>query len=119
MDAPGNGAEKAPSYPLWGIIPGGRSLLVDRRMPNGAYFVSCSADGAYNAKTRKWSGWPSVLSVCEVVLPKPRHAPFGRLHVFDETAKAKCLLTRSRIVHPGEVNRIRCEAAHLSRPRRC
>jgi len=70
-------------------------------------FFSQRTDGILNQTNRQWSGEPAELLVARVALPKPRTIPKFVLGRYQERSRSQRIVITKRIVHPGEVNRIR------------
>lgn len=70
------------------------------------YFAG-RTDGEFNSTARTWSGSPGELFVGRVALSKPRTAPRTAVGKFQENNRSARVGVYKRLIHPGEVNRIR------------
>ena len=68
--------------------------------------VWCAA-ARLDASTGRWTGWPNVVQVMEITMPKPHNTSHRRMASFDETSRSKAINVVKTIVHPSEVNRVR------------
>tara|TARA_B100000795_G_scaffold266471_1_gene249709 strand:+ start:344 stop:1078 length:735 start_codon:yes stop_codon:yes gene_type:complete len=72
-----------------------------------ALYFSSRTDARFNFDTKRWKGAPNFLLSASVDLPKPRHTNFRGVGRFQEAYKSTHINIMKRIVHPGEVNKIR------------
>jgi len=72
--------------------------------------ASHTTAAACNERTGVWSGWPNVVHVAEVSVPAPHTRSHFGLNRFDETSRSRAIAIVKSLVHPGEVNRVRCVA---------
>lgn len=70
-------------------------------------FFSSRTDGDYNAGSRIWNGHPHMLYSANVLLPEPHMSNYRGVGKFSETKKSGRINITKRIVHPGEVNKMR------------
>jgi len=70
-------------------------------------YFSGRTDGVFDHDARTWSGSPGELFVGRVALPKPRTVPRTSIGKFQENNRSSRVGVVKRLIHPGEVNRIR------------
>ena len=78
------------------------------------YFAG-RTDGTYDSAARVWTGSPGELFVGHVAIAKPRTVARNSIGKFQENKRSSRIAVSKRIIHPGEVNRIRAlpSAPHL------
>jgi hypothetical protein len=84
--------------------------FASRTGTSSAVVVACgrlmrSADGTF--RDGAWQGLPCMLTVCDCVVQLPNTTPAASLRRLNHNAVSSRLIARKKIVHPGEVNRIR------------
>jgi hypothetical protein len=69
-------------------------------------FLSRSTDS--KLERDKWIGSPNMLLKAEIYYPNQYRAQdISKMQNFDEDQRNPCLIVRKKIVHPGEINRIK------------
>lgn len=78
------------------------------------YFAGRS-DGEFNPAKMHWRGSPGEFFAAKVLIPKPHTQSAQSLSFIKENRKTKKVTVYKRMIHPGEVNRIRSfpQAPHL------
>jgi histone-binding protein RBBP4 len=72
-----------------------------------ALYFSSRTDATFNFETKRWKGAPNFLCAATVDLPHVRHTNYRGVGKFQEAYKSSHINIMKRIVHPGEVNKIR------------
>ena len=72
-----------------------------------ALYFSSRTDARFNFDTKRWKGAPNFLLAATVDLPHPRNTNYRGVGRFQEAYKSTHINIMKRIVHPGEVNKIR------------
>jgi histone-binding protein RBBP4 len=71
------------------------------------FFFSSRTSGEYNASKRTWDGHPHMLYAATVMLPEPHTSNPRGIGKYSETKKSGKINITKKIVHPGEVNKMR------------
>jgi histone-binding protein RBBP4 len=98
----------------WGPLESGDDAHGSRYFRSQKLYVSERTDARFDDATGRWVGKPGMLLQMSVDVARPRAADRRRLAEFDETRRTPFVTVTKRIVHPGEVNRIRCAPGQRS-----
>lgn len=70
-------------------------------------YFSSRTDAVYNFDQHRWKGAPNFLLAATVELPRPRKSNYRGIGRFQEAYRSTHVNVMKRVVHPGEVNKIR------------
>lgn len=96
------------------VVGGDEAPYPDEFNEEHSLYFSGRTDGSLEDPSQTWLGQPAELFVARVALPKPRTTRRNQLR-YQEMNKSSRVAVLKRIIHPGEVNRVRAltRAPHL------
>mmetsp|Transcript_19322 Transcript_19322/g.24586 ORF Transcript_19322/g.24586 Transcript_19322/m.24586 type:complete len:556 (+) Transcript_19322:13-1680(+) len=91
---------------------GGSSDEIKNYARSHSVYFSSRTDATFNPASYRWTGKPSEILIAEVEVPQQNTAARKHLGRFTDTQRSGRIQVKKKIIHPGEVNRIRTFSQH-------